>query len=343
MANIMLNEVCNLRCPYCFADEFVNKNPKEISIEDFKTALEFSLSSGHNERIGLIGGEPTLHSNFREILVMLINDSRVNNVTIFTNGIRIVDFIDEICHPKIHLLINCNSPKNMGLTNYKKMVDNIDYMISKRYLKDKITLGINMYKPDFDYDYILELLEKYRLKSIRTSISVPNESAYISEPLNYFSLMKPRVLEFFDKLGSKGIVPFFDCNAMPTCIWTEDERRDTLKKFPSSDKRTNIFNFIVSCTPIIDILPDLTIIRCFGLSEQTKKHLTDFKNIEDARNYYYHTIDAFSCNSIHSEKCTTCYEREVGKCNGGCLCFKINQIEKIMSYCSSLTHNKNEG
>ncbi len=336
MANIMLNEVCNLRCPYCFADEFVNKNPKGISMDDFKTALDFSLSSGPGERIGLIGGEPTLHSNFREILIMLINDSRVNNVTVFTNGIRITDFIDEISHPKIHLLINCNSPENMGLSNYKRMVENIDYMISKRYLKDKITLGINMYKPNFDYDYIIDLLEKYKLYSVRTSISVPNEPAYVSEPLNYFSLMKPRVLEFFDKLGSKGIVPFFDCNAMPTCIWTEEERSDALNKYPLSDKRTNIFDSAVSCTPIIDILPDLTIIRCFGLSEQTKRHISDFKNIEDARNYYCQTIDAFSCNTSHSENCVSCYERKVGKCNGGCLCFKINKIKKIQSFCNSL-------
>ena len=61
MANIMINEICNLRCPYCFADEFVNKNPKEMSMEDFDTALNFALSSGYDERIGLIGGEPTLH------------------------------------------------------------------------------------------------------------------------------------------------------------------------------------------------------------------------------------------------------------------------------------------
>lgn len=334
MANIMINETCNLRCPYCFADEFVNKNPKEMSMEDFDTALNFALSSGYNERIGLIGGEPTLHSHFKEILIKLINDNRVKNVTVFTNGVKINEYLNEISHAKIHLIINCNSPENMGTKAYETMVTNIKEMISNRYYKEKITLGINMYKPDFDYEYILELLKQFNLKSVRTSISVPNDLTYLANPLNYFSMMKPRVLEFFDKLKEVNIIPFFDCNAMPVCIWSEQERNKVLKEFPEVKTKTNLFNTTVLCSPIIDILPDLTIIRCFGLSEQTKKNILDFKNIEEARNYYVRTIDSFACNTCHSKDCFSCYERETAKCNGGCLCFKINDIRKINDFCN---------
>ena len=336
MANIMVNEICNLRCPYCFADEFVNKNPKEMSMEDFDTALNFALSSGYDERIGLIGGEPTLHSHFKEILIKLINDNRVKNVTIFTNGVKINEYLNEISHPKIHLLINCNSPENMGANAYKIMVDNINEMILNRYYKEKDTLGINMYKPDFYYEYILGLLKQFDLKSVRTSISVPNDLKYLANPLIYFNIMKPRVLEFFGKLKEANIIPFFDCNAMPVCIWSESERNRILQQFPQAKTKTNIFNTNVSCSPIIDILPDLTIIRCFGLSEYTKKKISDFKNIREARNYYARTIDSFACNSCHSKKCFSCYEREIGKCNGGCLCFKIKDIKKINLFCNSL-------
>lgn len=336
MANIMINEICNLRCPYCFAEEFVNKNPKEISMTDFDTALNFALSSGYDERIGLIGGEPTLHSHFREILIKLINDDRVKIVTVFTNGVKINEYLNEISHPKIHLLINCNSPENMGTKAHNAMISNIDEMVSKRYYRDKITLGINMYKPDFDYDYILDLLRKYNFKSVRTSISVPNDLTHLANPLNYFDVMKPQVLEFFSKLKEADVLPFFDCNAMPACIWSEEERNHILKEFPEAKNRTNIFNTVISCSPIIDILPDLTIIRCFGLSEHTKMNIHDFKNIAEARNYYARTIDSFACNACHSEDCFSCHEREVGKCNGGCLCFKINDIKKINNFCNSL-------
>ncbi len=35
MANIMINEDCNLRCPYCFANEFVNKKTNNVTEENF--------------------------------------------------------------------------------------------------------------------------------------------------------------------------------------------------------------------------------------------------------------------------------------------------------------------
>lgn len=38
MANIMMTDACNLNCPYCFANEFVNKNKNEITEEAFDKA-----------------------------------------------------------------------------------------------------------------------------------------------------------------------------------------------------------------------------------------------------------------------------------------------------------------
>lgn len=325
----MINEVCNLRCPYCFADEYVNKQPKEISMEDFEKALNFALSSGNDERIGIIGGEPTLHSHFKELMIRLIDDKRVSAVTVFTNGTNIEGFSDELCHPKVALLINCNTPQNMGNKIYEKMKSNIDFLINNKHMKDRITLGINMYKPDFDYSYIIELLHKYHFSTVRTSISVPNETKYIKNPINYFEIMKPRVLEFYEELSAINVAPFFDCNSMPGCVWTQEERDEALAEFPGANKITNIFNTTVSCHPVIDILPDLSIIRCFGLSEYTRRHISDFENINDARNYYIQNFDCFGNNVCHSEKCRNCYEHSVGKCNGGCLCFSIEKIMKM--------------
>ena len=336
MANIMINEICNLRCPYCFADEYVNKEFKEISLPDFDKALSFALSSGSGERIGIIGGEPTLHSSFKEIMIKLINDDRVPSVTVFTNGTNIEGIADELCHPKVHLLINCNSPTNMGAKAFEKMTSNVDCLINKKHMKDRITLGINMYKPDFDYMYIVELLEKHGLSSVRTSISVPNDTDYIQNPIEYFNKMKPRVLEFFAVLAKKGIAPFFDCNNMPGCVWTKEERLEALSHYNGADKKTNLFDVSVRCQPVIDILPDLSIIRCFGLSEYTKKNISDFDNIDDARNYYIKNIDCFGFNVCHSEKCQDCYEHSIGKCNGGCFCFSINKILQLRNLANGL-------
>lgn len=326
MANIMINESCNLKCPYCFADEYVNKCFKSITDDDFEKALNFALSSGNDERIGIIGGEPTLHPHFKEYLIKLIEDARVRNVTIFTNGTNISGFEDELCHPKIHLLINCNSPTNTGQVMFDKLCTNVEYLVNKKHMKDRITLGINMYKPDFEFDYILDLLKLYKFTKVRTSVSVPNDLQYLNNPIEYFRIMTPHVLEFFELLAKNGIAPFFDCNNIPGCVWSENERLAAANRFKATEKETNIFDTSVRCTPVIDILPDLSVIRCFGMSEYEKKHIDDFRNISDARGYFIKNVDNIVSNVCHSEDCKQCYAHETGQCNGGCMRFSVAKM-----------------
>ena len=129
MANIFLTRKCNLNCSYCFADEFVNKANEEITIDNFKTALQF-IKTHKDEKVGLIGGEPTLHSAFAEILDILNSDDDITSYVIFTNGIELDKFIDRITNEKVGLLINCNSPENIG-PKYEKLKSNINLLMKK--------------------------------------------------------------------------------------------------------------------------------------------------------------------------------------------------------------------
>ena len=111
MANIMITDVCNLHCPYCFANEFVNHARNDIEVDNFKKALEFILTNP-TERVGLIGGEPTTHPNFKELLKILVEDKRVTNVVLFTNGVFMEPYIEILTNPKFHILVNCVSTVN---------------------------------------------------------------------------------------------------------------------------------------------------------------------------------------------------------------------------------------
>ena len=218
MANIMITDICNLRCPYCFANEFVNKSSNEISIENFKKALDF-IATEPNAKLGLIGGEPTIHSNFKELLRIVIADERFKNVVLFTNGVRFEEYANELSHSKFHILLNCNSPKDIGQKAYDKMCENLDLMINKYYMRDRVNLGINLYKPDFEFDYILELLKKYNYDHVRMAITVPNTAEQRDfDVKNYFLTIKPRFKEFVYAMLSNGIVPTYDCNKMPTFL-----------------------------------------------------------------------------------------------------------------------------
>ena len=124
MANIMLTDVCNLHCPYCFANEFVNKSDTEISEEAFFKAVDFILGDGTHHSVGLIGGEPTTHSRFAQLLMGLIQDKRADAIILYTNGVLLDQFMELVTHKKVHMLINCNAPEDIGQAHYDRMCAN---------------------------------------------------------------------------------------------------------------------------------------------------------------------------------------------------------------------------
>lgn len=132
MANIFLTRKCNLKCSYCFADEFVNKENEEMSFEDFVKVFNF-IKEEKREKIGLIGGEPTLHSQFSKILEYILANSEDDRIiVVYTNGLAIDKYIDLLSNPRVLILINCNSPKDIGMQNFEKLKANLKLLSEKR-------------------------------------------------------------------------------------------------------------------------------------------------------------------------------------------------------------------
>jgi hypothetical protein len=310
-------------------------------MENFKKALDF-IATEPGTKLGLIGGETTLHSKFKEILQTIINDRRFNAAVLFTNGVKMNEFANELANPKFHVLVNCNSPKDMGQKAFDKMVANIDDLVFNHYMKDRITLGINIYNNSFEYDYLLELLKKYDYDHVRMSIVVPNTGEKRDFDVKKFFLdIKPRFKEFIYAMLSNGIIPTYDCNKMPSCLLTPEEyasfdklivkrqrEREMAKlpplKLPMNDSA--IYTDVVHCSPVVDILQDLTAVRCFGLSDCTKVKIEDFKSLTDLRNYYVNEIDSYAFKFGIDNECENCYKRKTLRCTGACIAFKINEI-----------------
>lgn len=330
MANIFLTRKCNLKCPYCFADEFVNKENQEFTLENFKTVLNF-IKQDKNERIGLIGGEPTLYPYFQQILNLLNNDSKINSYIIYTNGIEIDKYIESLVNNKAYLLINCNSPIDIS-TKYNKLKENISLLASKN-IKN-FDIGINLYSMNFNYSYIFDLLKIANKNNLRFSTSLPNTEKEITvNSLKMFREFKPFLFKFFDDCIKNNIFPYNDCNAIPTCLLDKNDKLKLIKLKRLADKYNINCNPISSetCTPIIDILPDLNAVRCFGLSKYLKVPITNFKNIGQLRRYFYNKIDIYTLLSFASSNCEDCKSRIYEKC-GLCLTYKINQSNKIKNF-----------
>lgn len=324
MPNIVVTQRCNLRCPYCFANEFVDgpgQGP-DISICDFKQILDFMLLDGTVHKIGLIGGEPTLHPRFEELLKILSEDGRVREVMIYTNGIKVRKFMDSLIDKKFHLLINCNDI-GANKEQYTDLIESIK--LANADMGSRVVLGINYYKIGFDYSFLWNLIRYYGGGRLRVSISVPNTPDYHYLPLQYFKDIKPEILQFFHELKDHGIVPFLDCNIFPACLMTYEDW-EQFDEWGADNPLMILKNSRTNCRPVIDIFPDHTAVRCFGLSEYSKVDIREFSSISDLQNYYLRTIDAYAVNSVHDPKCEHCYKYKTMKCSGGCLVYKIDEI-----------------
>jgi MoaA/NifB/PqqE/SkfB family radical SAM enzyme len=339
MANIMVNEACNLRCPYCFAEEFVNKAPKEMTLEDFREALAFVLSDDSDRQVGIIGGEPLLYTHIDEAMRIALGDRRTDLVMIYTNAVALNRLAPEILEAKkFRMLVNCNSPKDMGTEAFEKMRLNLLRFQRDHAGDGRFRLSVNIYKPDFDYSYVVPLVRELGFDVIRLSVSVPQKGALNGKsPLDYFQEMKLVAMRFVCDMIRCGVITGFDCNFLPGCVLTREERDSVMaakevfydalsRRYSEAFWQRSIVCQTHNCTPVIDILPDLTAIRCFGLSEYTKRDIRDYRSIGELRDHYISTVDRPAHRLWTAEECEDCYERESGACSGGCLLFKAEQL-----------------
>lgn len=327
MPNIMLTYRCNLHCSYCFANEFVNKENTDITVRNFRKAVEFITRTGET-RVGLIGGEPTLHPVFRILMEMLIANPKITGITVYTNGLLMDNFVPQLVHPKVKILVNCNSPQVIGEKAFYSMQQNLDLLLLRYYMKDRIDLGINLYSDDMSYSYMLDLLQRYKKHRVRISLTVPDFSkSEETDVLEHFRKRKQFLLKFFRDMDSIRVLPYYDCNYPPDCIWTEEEKKwlhTYVDRYP--ENRSNLIGTQSRCTPVIDILPNLQAVRCFGMSDFMKVQIEDFNNIQDLSAYFKNEIDLHAGKLAACRECKDCYSRKISTCYAGCIGFKASRI-----------------
>ncbi len=317
MANIALLNRCNLRCPYCFANEYIENEGRDITIDTFKELLDFaSLDSS----LGIIGGEPLLHKDFDTLMRLSQEDFRFDRITVFTNGIFIDKHLSVLNNRKTTVLINVNSRQDIGEANFERLDNNISELIQKC-PSTNVSIGINVYKKNQDFSDLLYIIKRYGFRKIRVSVVIPRDKGLGG--IKYFTEMKPTLFSLYRELLKLNVSPCYDCNAIPECVYT-DEEKELLCSLPFANEfeREIFLGKRSVCSPVIDIYPDYTATRCFGCYDMERISIKDFENIMDLKNYFFMQIDARLVHNYSYDKCKTCYKHKVFGCFGGCLCYK---------------------
>ena len=326
MASIILTYRCNLHCPYCFASGFVNKEKTDISIQNFLQAVSFITRT--ESTVGLIGGEPMLHPGFGTMMDLMIANPRIKGINLFTNGILADRFMPQITHPKVDVILNCNSPADVGEEVYTRFRQNVDLLFQQRSRTNQVHLGFNLYRDDMDYSYMMELLQCYNMQTVRTSLTVPDFSAVREgSVLDWFRQRKQGLMKLFRDLDSIGVMAFMDCNHPPYCIWTEEEK-EWLKSYINRCRLRNdkLINRCSPCSADVTIYPDLSADRCYGMSAYGKVRIPDYHDVPDIVNYFANEIDSVAYKLPACEECKECREFKARRCLGGCIGYKTARI-----------------
>jgi hypothetical protein len=289
-----------------------------ISDDNYEYIINFFKKSAHVD-LRLLGGEPTLHPNFEKWVNQGIDDPFFRRIQIFTNAIALDNTLSRyIVDNKVSFLINLNGPNVIGENLYNKTIDNVENLVfeyRRKNMEPQVTLGINIFEPNFNYKYIIEQSKKLKLKTIRYSITVPSEDTQ-NGSLEHYESFVSKLVEFLDDCYRNEISPHVDCNNPPKCIFSNEQ----------------LVNFIYSgfdlirkgiCSPVMDIRPDLSVARCFVFEDYLSVNIKDFNTVQDVNDFFLTEIDSKRYNNPPFNQCPGCRFWEEKKCIGGCLGYSI--------------------
>lgn len=319
--NILINDYCNLKCPYCFAENVMEEakcNPvRSMTIDNLKIVLDF-LYKNNEKCPRLLGGEPTIHPQFKEIINLIVEDDRFNSIMLFSNAVFDEDtlkfLIDTSKKKRINMLPNCNEEKIIGTERYNRMKHNI-LELAKHNIVGSV--GINIYDPNMDIDYIFDLAIKSNVPRVRWSITVPNRTLDKDfDVIEHFASYKKLLTYFFDKATEYNKITGIDCNGIPICSLDPELYKLIKMMAPHEIKKS-------ACGNIFDIKPNLDVIRCFGMSDGLVIKLTDYNSLQDMGKAFDECfMDIIKKPLI--EKCKTCptYKKSGNK---ACSCLQYRK------------------
>jgi hypothetical protein len=273
-----------------------------MAISCLKSIMPFILRL-ENKCINFIGGEPTQHAYFIDILSPFLRNCI--KVGIFTNG-KLTSRLTTILQNIDGEFDFCVNRSNPVLTQ--------DIISLYQKLGYRIYLAMTVFKLGQVKSHIFDEIRTYRLgHNYRLGIAFPiwpdKQNAYL--PPEDYPVAADEIFEFVRQGLGFGLRPSFDCG-FPYCFF-----KDTQKQF----FKENDIGFNSNCGPIPDIGPDLSAIPCLPLA-RFKIPLSENAEWDDINHQLNMKLAACTWKPIF-DKCNTCEYLLSGKCSGGCAALRI--------------------
>lgn len=316
MANISVSAQCNRSCSYCFAMESLDQigaGDTFMPLASFERALDFLDRSGIREA-RVLGGEPTIHPCFVDMVAMVL--ARGLQLLVFSGGFippRALNALAAAPADKVRVLVNALSPQHAAPRELARQAE------VYRRLGPRVALGLNIISPAVEFDFLLTWIAEYGLaRVVRLGLAHPiaNGNNQHLHPRHYPEVGR-RVAEFGLRARECGIGLSFDCGWVP-CMFP-DGALAALGLGPTEVG--------LRCNPILDLLPDGTVISCYPLAGHAREPLTGDVDATALRTRFaaHQKEDRQLMLYAH---CSDCEWRARGECTGGCLAASLNRLRQ---------------
>ncbi len=357
--NIILNSYCNLKCNYCFADEYMDetvKTPGKSMDYDYfmKEMLPRIRTAGV---INFMGGEPTLHPRFSEIFSSALDAmSPYSNLGLFTNGLMPDKVLDVLEHTvsaggsiqrqiTCAVLLNWQTRDNISEKNHERCAEVAKQLLSKNGYG--VTFSINLYSKDqalatqvAEIDAIYQSIGLPPDKSYRIRISpafpIVGEVDNIYLPIRDFPKVGRQMLDLLKLYPQMGFR--FDCS-FPPCFLDEigGGEEDLVSRFyyhgykqvpEFTEWKTQQFYFGCADGSPMDIDAKGDCFNCFPFHNLKLGNISEFKEvnaISEARMGSRFLTHVFE-NTKAKEPCRSCPHYMV-RCSSGCFAYNFVESE----------------
>ncbi len=302
MIKVFTTYRCNISCSYCFAKEMLRFYPSDISIDNFDKLLRWAEKSDI-QTLAFIGGEPTLHPE----LGTMLRKTKTHGFTVvvFTNCLFEKHFAATLAAHASNIVVNYNHPQSYSDAHRARIKANLGDLTA---LGGRITFSKNFSQTNLDYDYLLEAIDQYGVRSVRYDISRPSGNA----KNDHYQLKdtKPvisHIVGFVKACESRGVRTGLDCS-IRLCDVNEEDRR-YLERVSSK--------FSGICQPSIDVHPDLSASYCLPLYTMKADDITTFSDKNAVLGYFAKLARPVRHGNVSTE-CLACKDFML-RCQGGCL------------------------
>ena len=279
MPNIIINNYCNQKCSYCFANANMKdkKLQKDMSISTYLNILKF-LNKSNDKNVRILGWEPILSPNIRKFLLLAYK--WWFNIIVFSNI--------NIDHEKIKTIfswlewirINCNI-NDKDFYNKNEIINinqNIEILNN---LWIKIIIWYNITDIEKFPSLTFNLAEKYNISAINIKIT--------NSTLDWRLLINNSSRELWIYIFNI-IIKYHKKYFLEFSCWL-DKSIFLAEELGYINNKTNI-KLKFGCDWNIwkfDINTDWTIFKCYPLEQIFKDKIYSFINIKNILDNNIHT------------------------------------------------------